>query len=407
MTLACITLGLDKHYAQCEQTKLFHGKLIPQEKHMKQSQRAASIDSSKRGQGMSVFIMCAVLMGMPGCSWFKQPKPATLGETMSGYTYIPIDPTKVYIEPKACAIDFSSITDDVGTKNHKLLDMLPDNAVRMSMELSDAKGNVTYGVSKVGASGLAYRLTADYVNSDTVNKAVWIRRSMLRHATETTYDQNGKVARREEQTNRVPVSISEGSLNEKGSLTMHAPSSDKGGGSRDEESRVIPGTDLYEVRSFENTPGKEERESLGKDQYQEFNVPIYVGIGLRIVAEGSSSSSEANISGIGVIGVEAEAKRLVGSLTVQTLGVNSQAVASALPVQSELSRVTAENAFVAIGAIKAMLHQKETLKFPRVVGLYLPFPGGKPLVNALISELSSKPVSWCPAGYSRNGLSLR
>jgi hypothetical protein len=84
---------------------------------------------------------------------------------------------------------------------------------------------------------------------------------------------------------------------------------------------------------------------------------------------------------------------------VQTLGVNSQAVASALPVQSELSRTTAENAFVAIESIKAMLHQPETIKFPRVVGLYLPFPGGKPLVNALISELSRRPVTWCPHGY--------
>ena len=42
-------------------------------------------------------------------------------------------------------------------------------------------------------------------------------------------------------------------------------------------------------------------------------------------------------------------------------------------VQSDLSRTAAENAFVAIGSIKAMLHQEETIKFPRVVGFYIPF----------------------------------
>lgn len=106
------------------------------------------------------------------------------------------------------------------------------------------------------------------------------------------------------------------------------------------------------------------------------------------------TGANANISGIGVIGAEAEADRLKGSLVVQTLGVNGKSVAAALPIQSELNRTTAQNAIVAVGSIKALLYSPETITSPRVVGLYLPFPGGKALVNALISELSKERVEW-------------
>ncbi|HKU69747.1 MAG TPA: hypothetical protein VJQ51_02815, partial [Burkholderiales bacterium] len=69
-----------------------------------------------------------------------QATATTIGEITSGYTYIPIDPTKVHIEPGICSLGYSDIGD--GPKQTKLLDMLPDNAVRMSMEISDSRGSV-------------------------------------------------------------------------------------------------------------------------------------------------------------------------------------------------------------------------------------------------------------------------
>jgi hypothetical protein len=338
----------------------------------------------------AIAVVCAFSTATSGCNLlYLKPEPVTPGEVASGYTYIPIDPTKVHIEPRDCSISYGDIGDDQKNKK-KLLDMLPDNAVRLSMEISDTRGNVTYGVAKAGASGAAYKLTADYVNSDTVNKSIWVKKTMLVHDVETQMDSQGAI-KKQEQTSRRPVPVTQ-DIYKSASLEK----------SRGAESRSIPGTEQYELRSSSSQLSVSDREILANDDFEEFNVPIYVGIGLRIVAEGVSLSAEANISGIGIVGAEAEAKRLLGSLTVQTLGVNSQAVASALPVHSELSRTTAENAFVAIGSIKALLHQPDTIKFPRVVGLYLPFPGGKSLVNALISELSRNPVNWCPNGYSNH-----
>ncbi|CAG1065924.1 hypothetical protein BAC1_01517 [uncultured bacterium] len=351
----------------------------------------------------SVSVICILLFAITGCGLSNQVRPTSLGEEVSGYTYIPIDPTKVQIETGKCTINYSDIGDDLKTKKVKLLDMLPDNAVRMSMESSDSKGNVTYGVSKAGKAGSAYKLTADYVNSDTVNKSVLIQKTVLVKYVSNTRDSNDGTFRNERKTERKPALLLGNELYiENETYVVNGLQWDKPYlGLKAEKREIVPGSEQYNVKSSENLTIVE-REALTKNGYEEFNVPIYVGIGLRIVAEGVSTSRDATISGIGVIGAEAEAKRLMGSLTVQTLGVNSQAVASALPVQSELSRTTAENAFVAIGSIKAMLHQPETIKFPRVVGLYLPFSGGKLLVNALISELSRKPVTWCPNGYDKD-----
>ncbi len=290
-------------------------------------------------------ILCASLSGCTTFLGATDPvgRPRTSGEMESGYTYIPVDPFPV------STISGNSCRD--GHVEGKLLDALPDNAVRMLVEQFDLSGNVTYGASKAGAKDQSYRVTVDYINADTINFAVRIDKLMK---------------------------------NKKGELEPVDLFSN--GGANHEL-----GSEVYSVERLD--PGRKASSSaLGARG--EFNIPVYVGVGLRVSANVYVVGANANISGIGVIGAEAEAERLRGSLVVQTLGVNGKAVAAALPIQSELNRTTAQNAIVAVGSIKALLYADETVKSPRVVGLYLPFPGGKPLVNALISELSKQPVQW-------------
>ncbi len=278
-----------------------------------------------------------------GCATTFVPK--TLGEQQSGYTYVPIDPFAVQTVPgDSCKDSPQEKAKTYGT----LLQSLPDNAVRMLIERFNASGSVTYGPSKLGAKGESYRVTVDYINADTINVQVWISKGMERRGG--GYD---------------AVSL------------LSVP----------DDERFVPGSEVYMIT----------REQPGPDAgsgFVEFNIPVYIGIGLRVSATVDVVGAKANISGIGVIGAEAEAERLKGSLVVQTLGVNGKSIAAALPIQSELNRTTAQNAIVAVGSIKALLYADETAVSPRVVGIYLPFPGGKPLVNALISELSKKRVEW-------------
>lgn len=279
-----------------------------------------------------------------GCAMV--PKTVLPSEEASGYTYIPIDPFPVAAERGPnCAVAAGA----PALPYAKLPVGLPDNAIRMLIEEFDGKGNVSYGMAKVSGENRQYRVTTDFISADTVNFPVVITKfARLRSTNDLEAVPFSQVVNSATHWNQ---------------------------------------TESYDVRRHIAGPPPNKHSQI-------FNIPIYVGIGLRATADITTLNSSANVSGIGVIGAEAEANNLKGSLIVQTLGVNGKAVTAALPIQSELNRTTAQNAIVAVASIKTLLHAAETETAPRVVGMYLPFPGGKPLVNAIISELSIAPPIW-------------
>ena len=305
---------------------------------------------------MKIFTNLLILSALlSGCSTLVKETPA---EKLSGYTYIPVDPFAVKTNPGDSCEEAASFTPDKsvnisGIPYVTLLESLPDNAVRTTVETFYLDGSVTYGASKVSAKADSYRMTVDYINADTTNIDIWIKREA----------ENYKTKKLE------PVNI-------------FAPAHNK-------YSDYKVGSDVYTVTSYKPNPDTSDFKN-----YQYFSLPVYVGIGLRATADINDVKSGANISGLGAIGLGAESSDLKGSLTVQTLGVNGQAIAAALPIQSELNRTTAQNAITAVASIKALLYEDGTIVQPRVVGIYLPFPGGKALVNSIISELSSARVVW-------------
>lgn len=304
-------------------------------------------------------LMLTALFGLflTGCTHSLIPQ--TIAARESGYTYIPVDPFPVPVQPDkvSCNLQSARTEDEYEDllkkiKYRPLLESLPDNAVRMSVEQFNGYGNVSYGPGGIGAKGESYKITVDYVNSDTANFRILI----------------GKVARNKSSHQLEYVDFLKDI----------------------DETQYDINSIIYDIRSADNkhdiNPG---------EFFREFNIPIYVGIGLRVTANVDVIGDTANISGLGVIGAEAEANAIRGSLIVQTLGINGKSIAAALPIQSELNRTTAQNAIVAVGSIKALLYDEKTATTPRVVGMYLPFPGGKPLVNAIISEISKgNSISW-------------
>ncbi len=272
---------------------------------------------------------------LAGCA--TQTLPGSIAEGLSGYTYIPLDPFAV----KTVLGDSCK---EGETDNGSLLNSFPDNAVRMLIEQVDAGTTLAYGPVKTSARGAKYRVTVDYINADTVNERFFI-----------------------------------------GAYTVDAM------GNKQEVNLAMPKIDrdkiIYTVERAKDRDGDYRGPGL-------FNIPIYIGVGLRITANITDLSGNSNVSGIGVLGVEADAKNIRGDLVVQTLGINGKSISAALPIQNELNRTTAQNAIVSVASIKALLHSDETIVWPRVVGLYLPLPGDKALVNALISELSKQRVEW-------------
>ncbi|GIU32986.1 hypothetical protein [Shewanella sp. MBTL60-007] len=295
-------------------------------------------------------LSCIPLLLLASCALMVEQPPA---EKLSGYTYIPVAPFSVTTNPEdSCdsqqlfTADKSVDITDISSKT--LLSSLPDNAVRTTVETFYLDGSVTYGPAKVSANADSYRMTVDYINADTTNVDIWIKREAQVYRSEQR-----KV------------------------INLFLPAHDK-------YSEYVIGSDVYTVTS----------ENPYSIDYQYFSLPVYVGIGLRATADINAVDSAANISGLGAIGVSAESRDLKGSLTVQTLGVNGQAIAAALPIQSELNRTTAQNAITSVASIKALLYEEGTIVQPRVVGIYLPFPGGKALINSIISEISRAKVVW-------------
>jgi len=336
----------------------------------------------KKMIAMCVLVITSIVCS--GCNVYLLPHDKDKS-SVSGYSYVPIDPFPVRTKGEKHA--FSSDSD--------ILKSLPDIAVRVSVRESTASGEVLFGQNSVGASGSKYRITVDYINADTVSKNIAIAKSIA--------DVKGNVYFLPPFMD-ITVFFADSLLGKNGISGTNFAYKD--------ETSVELGKfpiDLRTVRYYvfdtKNVSDKRITALLEQAQnvpfLEEYTIPLYVGIGMRVVVDISEVKSGVNITGLGTIGASAEAGLLNGSLAVQTLGVNGEAISAALPIQSELNRTTAQNAIMAIGSIKALLYNEETVKMPRVVGMYLPFPANRRLVNAIVSSVAETPPEWDPFATSR------
>jgi len=290
----------------------------------------------------SLLLSCSATSLTPNTNASPAASPQTQAALQSGYTYVPVDPFSVQIIPgENCVADAPYYPE--------LLASLPDNSVRVSLEQFDGSGSL--GIGPLGASveGGTYKVTLDYINADTTNIDMYFRRSVVVGDDEYYHP-------------------------------MHSPSP---AGSH-------PDDDSFEVRSIYDLSEDEARDQ----NFERHSIPVYVGVGLRIISNVVVSGANVDVSGLGAIAASAQTSSLSGNLVVQTIGVNGKSVAAALPIQSELNPTTVQNAIVAIGSVKTLLYEDDTVTAPRVVGLYLPFMGDKRLVNGIISVLVTNPVDW-------------
>lgn len=297
--------------------------------------------------------------------------PVTQGEQHSSSSYIPFDPLPVFsARGIACAKDNSN------SFKH-LLDSLPDQTVRIAVAEYDSSGTLVFGPVKVGGEGKSYQVVLDYVSVDTANVPVYVYRFRT--------DQAGK---------KIPIGIFEDVPFKTQYRVKLDPSSDafyyyneKGKTKNPDDSPRTRWDDVTTENSAKSGP-----EILEGDRVI---IPVYVGLGLRLTATITVTKGSANLSSLGSLAAGAEAGKLVGSLVVQTLGISGKSVSTSLPLPSELNQTTIQGAILALGSIKAVIHdRKNTIVTPRVVGIYNPIGGGRQLVNGVISILANDPIKW-------------
>jgi len=120
-------------------------------------------------------------------------------------------------------------------------------------------------------------------------------------------------------------------------------------------------------------------------------VPTYIGVGLRLTANIAVIKGSVDLGNLFALGAAAEAKKISGSLVIQTLGISGENVSSIIPMPSEINASTIQNAILALGTIKAKMYGADTKITPRVVGVYNNLGGGAETINGFISSMLQKP----------------
>lgn len=312
-------------------------------------------------------------MAVAGCKDRQKALPTTAGEESSGFSYIPVDPLPVSVVPKdgslnerdqfppgttaaqmrlaryGQCVSLKKKTDD----SADVMDALPDHTVRMAVRHVSGSGTGTYGPIALSAKGETYQVVIDSIIADIAPIRFGFRIG--------------------------------------------------GGLSLSELPKDIPADLPIEVVRMDLNAKKDSTDPtkrLEKD-FEIISVPVYVGVGARLTATVKTRSADLNLTNLLAVATSVEAGESSGSITVQTLGIYGQPIASAFPIPSELNTTSVQNALVSLGAIKAILYDGDTGARPRIIGIYNPLPTSDPdLINKIFAELANGYVAWPPCGQS-------
>ncbi len=330
-------------------------------------------------------LLCTLL---PACESLGQlDEPKTLGERNTGYNYIPVDPLEVSVLidqgfPKAgtakdmqayryrrCVAradrDDSPATPpaagaaavpagaDKAKHGPDVMDALPDHTIRMAMRTMGVGSEAGFGPVTLSAKGSSYQVVMDSIFADTANVRLAIRVS-----------------------NGTPVH------------SLHDP---------------LPLGTQFEVLRLRHAsdPDDSPLPIAAPKDFEEVTIPMYIGIGLRLTATLYTRKGKLNLASLPAIAVSADAEESSGSLTMQTLGVFNQQVASTYALPTELSSASVQNALIGMGAVKAIVYDRDTGTRPRLTGIYNPLGTSDPaLINKIYSALAARPIPWAPCGSS-------
>lgn len=94
-----------------------------------------------------------------------------------------------------------------------------------------------------------------------------------------------------------------------------------------------------------------------------------IGIGLRMVAQVTTSENDINLGDLFAIGLAAQANHLQGTLSVDVIGMDSKEITYLLPFQSEINKTTIQNAMQALATIKTEIYNDSTKLYPHILSV--------------------------------------
>ncbi|MCJ2164674.1 MULTISPECIES: hypothetical protein [unclassified Pseudodesulfovibrio] len=124
-------------------------------------------------------------------------------------------------------------------------------------------------------------------------------------------------------------------------------------------------------------------------------VPAYVGVGVRLSAYIQAFESGVDLGGLFGIGAAAEAKKISGTLVIQTLGLSGPGISDIIPMPVEISRSSIQNAIMALASIKAKMYDLDKrYVHPRVIGIYNNVDSDSNSVYRFIAQMLKTPITF-------------
>jgi hypothetical protein len=322
---------------------------------------------------MKVALLIGPVLLLGGCASTGLSLPKTQGERAASYGYVPLDPLPIETVGLGdkCKGRFSG---NVG--NDVFLPMtqaLPDVAVRFAVAEFKADTGLEFGPAALTTKNKNYRAVLDFVNSDSVTVRFLIRKVAIVDGTEIYFHLSDDIDKA------------------------------KPGLVYGYQAKLIPDQPNFESESqFSLNPAQVNalrgEDLLNAKGWTEVAFPIYIGVGFRLTADFQALQGKVALGGLGAIGANADANKLTGSMTLQSIGVNGLGTTTALALPNKLDQTTIEQSILAIGTGRALIYtDKEESKVrlsPRVIGLYSPIGSDPRMVNAVYSELSTVRVPW-------------
>jgi hypothetical protein len=90
-----------------------------------------------------------------------------------------------------------------------------------------------------------------------------------------------------------------------------------------------------------------------------------IGVSVRMVARIKTRSAGINLTSLSSLGIAASRKKLTGTLEVRTNGIGSQRINALIPVTSDLSSTSIENALQSVATIKSHIYDADTKITPQ------------------------------------------
>jgi hypothetical protein len=326
------------------------------------------------GLAMKIALLIGSTLLLSGCASTGLSLPKTPGERAASYGYVPLDPLPIETVGVAGTCKDKRYLGSTGDNEFlPMTQALPDVAVRFA--IAEFKGNagLEFGPTALTAKNENYRAVLDFVNSDSVTIRLLLRKVAIFDGKVKYFHLSDDI---EEKMPKVAYSF---------------------------QAKLIPNQANFQNSLSENLSPAQSNAIKGgnldnSEGWTEVAFPIYIGVGFRLTADFQALQGNVALGGLGAIGANADAKKLTGSMTLQSIGVNGLGTTTALSLPNKLDQTTIEQSILAIGTGRALIYtDKEESKVrlsPRVIGLYSPIGSDPRMINAVYSELSTIRIPW-------------